>query len=287
MLLATSACAQVEKQKENEEKTEPTNTKKAPHKYGGWYCPDNLNGFPPVNIKDWKNVPAISNRLPTKEETQNGTSLMYIDINEYPDAKTLNIELPKLATYFSEHTQKNEHVIIIQAISIQNDSVVGFRYLNGGNGSARLNDVTFLTNEEIEKITPSKFVFHKVKIDATQEEIWKIISKKEYLNDMQNTFIDNINQNSDWREKTNVNYYYAPADFFTSSYADKLFGCYYIQNDYGIDKNNYVEKFLLFENKEENYTELSIVCGPFQDDFEKEKRILEEWANQVKKLVEK
>ena len=28
-----------------------------PHKYGGWYCPDNLNGFPPVDITNWKNVP--------------------------------------------------------------------------------------------------------------------------------------------------------------------------------------------------------------------------------------
>ncbi|MDX1349364.1 MAG: hypothetical protein R3279_03915, partial [Putridiphycobacter sp.] len=37
-----------------------------PHNYGGWYCPDNLNGFPAVDLANWSQVPVITNRLPTK-----------------------------------------------------------------------------------------------------------------------------------------------------------------------------------------------------------------------------
>jgi hypothetical protein len=42
----------------------------------GWYCPDNTKMFPPVDIKSWNKVPVVNGRLPTFEETQNGTSLI-------------------------------------------------------------------------------------------------------------------------------------------------------------------------------------------------------------------
>jgi hypothetical protein len=284
LLLSTSACAQVENQKG--QKQENT-TEKIPHKYGGWYCPDNLNGFPPVDITDWQNVPVINHRLPTKEETQKGASLMYIDVKEYPDAKPLEITLPKLATYYDEYNEKKEYIIIIQAVNIQNDSIVGFRYLNGGNGSALINKVKFLSDHEIEKITPSKFVYHNIKINATQEEIWEVIYKREYLRELQHVFSKNIPSKNNWRDKTNVNFYYTSTDFFTTAYAGKLYGSYYIQNDYLLKGDSYTEKFLLIENKNENYTELKIVCGPFQNDFLEQQTILQNWAEEVKTLVEK
>ena len=40
---------------------------KEPHKYGGWYCPDNLNGFPAVDINNWENVPIVNGRMATKD----------------------------------------------------------------------------------------------------------------------------------------------------------------------------------------------------------------------------
>lgn len=284
LLISASACAQVENQKEQKQENI---TEKVPHKFGGWYCPDNLNGFPPVNIEDWGNVPVISNRLPTKEETQTGASLMYIDTKEYPSAKALDIDLPKLAKYYNEQTRKSDYVIIIQAVSVQKDSIVGFRYLNGGNGSAQLNEVTILTNEEINNIAPSKFVNHSFKIEATQDKIWEIISKKEHLAELQTTFNKNIPSTNSWREKANVNFYYAPVDVFTETFGGKIYGSYYIQNDYLIKGNLYTEKFLLLENKDENYTELKIVCGPFESDFEQEQKILQDWGDAVKTLTEK
>ena len=68
------------------------------------------------------------------------------------------MKMPKLARFNNIHSGKRELIIIIQALNISNDSIVGFRYSNGGNGSARLNEVTLLSDNEIEKISLSQFV---------------------------------------------------------------------------------------------------------------------------------
>ena len=60
----------IEHSKEGKSVEKATIVKQEPHKYGGWYCPDNLNGFPAVNISNWKYVTVVNGRLPTKEETQ-------------------------------------------------------------------------------------------------------------------------------------------------------------------------------------------------------------------------
>lgn len=284
VLLSTVGCAQVDN---NDKSTKNTKAKveKTQHRYGGWYCPDNLNGFPPVDVKNWANVPVISDRLPTKEETQSEASLMYIDPTEYPLAKALDIQLPQLATYYSNHTKKNELVIVIQAVKIDNDSIVGFRYLNGGNGSCHLSEVNFMAEKDIADIPSSRFVSHSIRINnATQDVVWKVLTDSKHLNALYPTFNVNVPARSDWRSKTSANYYYTSPKNLTSTYADMLFGCFYVQNDYLIDNHAYVEKFILLENKLENYTELKIVCGPYLDDFESQKSILQSWASKVNEL---
>ena len=72
-----------------------------PHKYGGWYCPDNLSGFPPMDIHNFEQVNVIRNRLPTKEETKTGASLMFFDPTEFPDATPLDMKLPRVAKIYS------------------------------------------------------------------------------------------------------------------------------------------------------------------------------------------
>ena len=85
-----------------EKPIEKVNKKKQePHNYGGYYCPDNLNGFPAVDINNWKSVPVVNGRMATKEETQNGTSLIFVDNEKYPDAKPLDIRMPKLARFYN------------------------------------------------------------------------------------------------------------------------------------------------------------------------------------------
>lgn len=256
------------------------------HNFGGWYCPDNLYGFPAVDIEDWASVPVINGRMATKEETQSEASLIYIDPKEYPFAHVLPMEMPKLARYYNYSSQKEELIIVIQAMSILEDSIVGFRYLNGGNGSGHLNEVTFLNDDEIEKITPSKFVSFSIDIEASQEEIWKVLTEDDYTNDLQSIFDSGNKLNYNWKETSKVNYKYMNDDAITAKYADVLFGNHYIQIDGQKGDYQYVEKFLLMDNQDEQTTEFQVVCGPYKEDFEAQKTILNKWAQKVKELSE-
>ncbi len=290
LIITFNSCSQNNATKEinqGENATEEATTKTTvPHQYGGWYCPDNLNGFPAAGISNWNSVPVVNGRLPTKEETQNGTSLIFVDLEKNPDAKPLGIEMPKLALFYNPYSKKEELIIVIQAINVSNDSVVGFRYLNGGNGSAYLSEVTFLSDEEIESVTPSRFVSFNLDIKATQTEVWKVLTQPEYAFILQPIF-DRANSLGDnWVGSTKVNYKNVNGDEITSEFAENLFGNQYIQIDYTSKDNNYVEKFLLLEDEKTNNTELKIVCGPYLDDYESQKDILENWAQKVKELSE-
>jgi len=271
-----------------EDKAEITNYIKAktPHNYGGWYCPDNLTNFPAVDIVNWKDVPVVNGRMPTKEEASNGTSLIFVDTLKYPKAKPLDVIMPKLAKFYNQSSNKEETIILIQAVNIQDDSIVGFRYLNGGNGSAHLRDVTILTDEEIKNFKSSQFVSLKTEINATQLEIWEILTNPSYASYLQPIFDKDNKLKANWVTTSKVNYKYLNSTNKTAEYAANLFGNQYIQIDWEFDNYQYVEKFILLENKQTKTTELQIVCGPYQADFEQQKLILNNWANKVKELSE-
>ena len=258
-----------------------------PHKYGGWYCPDNLNGFPAVDIKNWKGVPVVNGRMATKEETQNGTSLIFVDEEKYPNAKPLNLKMPKLARFYNSQSRKKELVIVIQALNISNDSIVGFRYLNGGNGSARLNEITLLSDNEIKKISSSRFTNLNIKINATPAEIWDVLTKEEYSKTLQSIFDKKNTLEANWNKSSKVNFKYLNGGVITSEFAGNVWGNLYIQIDFKSGNYQYVEKFLLLENQQTKKTELQIVCGPYGTDFEKQKFILNNWAQKVKEISEK
>ncbi|WP_066757752.1 hypothetical protein [Crocinitomix algicola] len=255
------------------------------HPYGGWYCPDNLMGFPPVDITNWQNVPVIEGRFPTEEEVKTEASLILIDQNKYPNSKILPIKTPQLATYASPHTYRDEIIIIIQAIQIDTDSIVGFRYLNGGNGSAHLSEVKFLNQNQINEIPKGNFVQHQITISANQKQVWDILTNKNFNTSLTENILSTQGISPNWREKKNVNFIYPNAGQKTAGYGELLFGCYYIQNDYS--NLNFTEKFLLIEDQTAGTTTLHIVCGPYQIDFKNEEERIVQWAEQVKTLSEK
>lgn len=275
----------------NEKVEEPmekaTTIKQEPHKYGGWYCPDNLNGFPAVDIKNWESVPVVNGRLSTREETQNGTSLIFVDTEKYPNAKPLDMKMPKLARYYNNNSGKEEIVIVIQALNISNDAIVGFRYLNGGNGSARLNEVRFLSDNEIEKFSSSRFVTLNIKIDATKSEVWEVLTKPEYNKSLQAIFDKGNTLKADWNKSSKVNFKYHNGGNITSAFAGNVWGNQYIQIDCEQGDYQYVEKFLVSENDQTKKSELQIVCGPYGNDYKNQKVILNNWAQKVKELSEK
>lgn len=286
-LILLIGCTNAENQPTKESDNVNNNKKETTHNYGGWYCPDNLNGFPAVDLKDWRNVPVVIGRLPTEAEARNGSSLIFVDTKAYPTAKAMNMELPRLATFYNENTKKKEVIIVIQAIEVESDSIVGFRYLNGGNGSAHLREVTFITENEAANIANARFVSFDITINASYDKVWEVMTKPKYTSELQPIFDKKNSLSKDWRTSTNFNFHYANNNERTSKYDDLLFGNLYLQNDYLIKGVSYVEKFLLLYNEEANQTTIKVTCGPYNQDFETQQSILNEWTKKVKELSEK
>lgn len=271
------------------EKMVASTTKQAasPHPYGGWYCPDNLRGFPPVDIADLDQVPVVTDRLPTQEETRNGTSLIYIDPIRYPGAYPLSMELPRLARYYSESTKKNELIIVIQAVDVNRDSIVGFRYVNGGNGSARLHEVTFLSELESQNIKSTPFVSKEISINAGPSTVFDVITNRKYANKLGAAFAEGAYVESDWKDKSAVHVKYGPGVSMKAGHITAIWEDMYIQIDYDFDGEHYVEKFFMYSDKEQpTITNLQLVAGPYASDYPVHQKIWNKWIQTLKSISE-
>ena len=212
-ILVLSACDQNEEKVEKQD-AQPENTVTVvnnhdePHPYGGWYCPDNFGGFPPVDIQDLKSIPVITDRLPTQEETGKGWSLIFVDTTKYPDAKPLKMDLPRLARTFTQHNGMNELIIVIQAVIIGSDTIVGYRFPNGGNGSARIGEVTFLSEYETQQLGSKPIVYDHLEINASTTEIWKAITSTRYAKDLGVKFDQQDFFESEWTDNSRANLEY-------------------------------------------------------------------------------
>jgi hypothetical protein len=257
------------------------------HNYGGWYCPDNLNGFPPVSVSEYASVPSINGRMSTQEETRNGSSLMYFDPAEYPTAKPLDMIMPRLANYYSNITKQNELVIVIQAVAIDKDTVVGFRYLNGGNGTSWFNEVSFLSPDEIDELGSTPFVFLEAEISASKEKVWAIIAKTEYAKSLGKRFGQEEFFKSEWSPNSRVKLNFEGVQEKANGSIMTLFGNIYLQINSDFDGRQSVEKILIMDNEEGSDASIQIVFGPISEDFETQKKNWEEWLQKVKTDSEK
>ncbi|MCX6292254.1 MAG: hypothetical protein NT126_10890 [Bacteroidetes bacterium] len=145
-------------------KTEKSNASYTPNEYnntkGYWEngkiitefnCPDDKS-YPPVDLKSWDKIPVVNGRLPTYEETMNGTSIHHYGEKANPDVKPYSLTLPKLAYHRNPMTNMDELVVVIQIVQTAEDTIVGFRYLTGGCGGSLFHDYRFLTDEEVKKV---------------------------------------------------------------------------------------------------------------------------------------
>jgi hypothetical protein len=263
-----------------------TSKHRAAHSYGGWSCPDNLRGFPAVDLSELNKVPVVNGRLPTKEETRTGTSLMFFDTTKILGARPLDMTMPRLVRYYSVYTKKNELVIVIQAVVVEQDTVVGFRYLNGGNGSAWFDEVNFITDAEIEKLGSTPFVSLNAEINASKETIWRIITSRTYASSLGAMFAKNGLINSDWKENSNVHFKHGPDGNIATGTITAFWENMYVQIDYNNDGNHYAQKFLLLENEDKKGTQLHLVSGPYDGNYETQKTAWTNWLQKVKELSE-
>lgn len=274
---------QTEKLEKNPEPITSTNSE--PHQYGGWYCPDNF-GFVPVDIQKLKEVPVIADRLPTKQELQNNMSLIDVDVTKYPDARTLKMDLPRVARIYSDRLGIKELIIVIQAIVVQNDTIVGYRFVNGGNGSSRLREVTFLSNDEVTAMGSQPFYYSKSVLKASIKDIWKAMCKTDYFKQLGKKFNRQEFFASEWNSKSEVHLSFNTNDEKAAGFVGMVFGNYYLHIDYDRNGFHYSEKLLMIENQNDHTTEFFFASGPFPKDFERRKLDLDNWLQAVKKVSE-
>lgn len=279
-----SACSQNESIENDQNKNEETvkaDKYAEPHKYGGWYCPDNLNGFPPVDIRDLSVVPVVEDRLPTREETRNGTSLMFFDTTEFVNVKPLDMDLPRLGKVHNEYNGIDELVIVIQAVVIGKDTVVGYRFPSGGNGSAWYGQVNFLSDKAIADMGSNPFVYQREEVKANTQEIWKAFTSTAYAQQLAERFDQKAFFNSEWTEASRAHLQYEKDNERGMGIISTHFGNLYMHIDYEIDGAHYSEKLLIIEDQEKGSSTLFVVAGPFQDSYVNQQVIWDNWMKEV------
>lgn len=284
VLMMASSCSSQEAKKEMAKASQkPAETKKQ-HQYGGWYCPDNF-GFVPVDISELEEVPAIENRLPTKEELAQHMSLIEVDTIEFPDARALEMELPRVARVVVDHKGTTELIIVIQAIVVNGDTVVGYRFPSGGNGSAWYRDVTFLSKEEVAQMGAQPYYFSRKTLKANSKEIWDAIGSSSYGAELVDKFDKKELFTSNWDSVSHVKVSMQSPFENARGYAGMVFGNLYMQIDYERSGFQSTEKLLLLENAEEGTTELIFASGPFPHDYDKHRLAWDAWMENVGSAV--
>ena len=125
--------------------------------------------------------------LPTasqlKRSFDDNKSLIAVDTEKYPDARALDMDLTKgsATNLFSSKKNMHELIIVIQAIVVQGDTVVGYRFPNGGNGSDWINHVTFLSDDEVANMGSQPFFYSKSVLNTTAKDIWAAAGKDRLL----------------------------------------------------------------------------------------------------------
>lgn len=251
------------------------------HAYGGWYCPDNF-GFPPVDIQDLDKIPVVADRLPTIEETRNGTSLMYFDKNKIPDARPLKMDLPRLAKVHNLHREMDELVIVIQVVVAGNDTIVGYRFPNGGNGSEWYRQVEFLSDDAVAELGSRPMAYVHSEINASTGDIWKAFTGTAYAKRLGQTFNEKAFFDSVWNENTQLHLNLENDEVKASGMVAVVFGNLYVHIDYDYNGFHYSEKMLFLEKPENKSVELHFAAGPFPEDVDSQKLNWENWLQEVK-----
>ena len=290
MLLIFVSCngqeaAKEKTQSSTKESESAVSKKDKPHRYGGWYCPDNF-GFVPVDIQKLDEVPAIADRLPTQQELRDNKSLISVDTEKYPDARALEMELPRVARIYSNRTDMSELIIVIQAIIVSEDTIVGYRFPNGGNGSAWLSEVSFLSEDEVAGFGSQPFFYSKSVLKASKEEIWRAIASTDYFKQLGEKFDKQDFFSSEWTSDSQAHLNLDTKEEKAMGYVGTVFGNAYLHIDYDREGFHYSEKLLMIENKEENSTELFFASGPFPEDFENQNLNWGRWIEGVKNASE-
>ena len=198
----------------------------------------------------------------------------------------MRMELPRVARIYSERRNMTELIIVIQAIVVQDDTVVGYRFVNGGNGSARLTDVTFLSDNEVAEYGAQPFFYSRSVLKAKTADIWSALSETDYFKQLGRKFGEQEFFSSDWNGESKAYLENYEKGEKAIGYVGMVFGNYYLHIDYIRDGFHYSEKLLMMENQEDNTTEVFFANGPYPEDFERQNANWSSLVEAVKKASE-
>jgi len=92
-----------------------------------------------IEIEEWKDVPFISDRVATEEDVKEGKAVFYIPSGSEP----YETELPLFALQTEEDTNEKVPCVVIQIEITSEGTMVGVRYIEGGNGVGTANEFEF------------------------------------------------------------------------------------------------------------------------------------------------
>lgn len=257
-----------------------------PHQYGGWYCPDNF-GFKPVDVKQLNTVSVVKGRMPQKWETQNGMALMYLDPIKFPEAKPLDIQLPALAMVETPYTPFKELAIVIQAFVAGKDTIVGYRFPSGGNGSDWYQNVQFLSPDEVSELDGTPFQYEEITINASKEDIWKAFTKTDLAKELGKQFNEKKLYQSEWSNDYNVNLEFKNGNEMGLGYVAEMWGCAYLHIDFVLDGKQSTYKMLVVPGEQEGESTLKFTASSFPKGSTGQSTDWKNWVRQLKKAAEK
>jgi len=91
---------------------------------------------------------------------------------------------------------------------------------------------------------------------------------------------------TDWKRDSKVDVKDETGDVLRTGRLTAAWPSLYIQIDYNCDGVNYVKKLFLSSDEEGLSTELILVAGPFNDDFDEQKESWNSWGHTLKGLSE-
>lgn len=191
------------------------------------------------------------------------------------------MELPRAAKVSSGPGGMEDLVIVIQAIVVQSDTVVGYRFANGGNGSARISEVTFLSEDEVAQFGSQPYFFGKTAIKAKEAASWKALVQSEYFKALGKKFDKQEFFSSSWSPYAEAHLRLDDKTEKAKGYVGNVFGNTYLQIDYDRQGFHYSEKLLLMQNEAGDTTEVFFAAGPFPEDYNVESSKWQKWFDKV------
>jgi hypothetical protein len=111
----------------------------------------NVNGgdiWGAIDLASWRETPHKKADVASEQVVKDGTAVFYIrpDGNDH---RILEVKVPSLAFFFDPETKERNIVVVIQGERVGDEELIGFRYLNGGNGICTVSELEFVDESDL------------------------------------------------------------------------------------------------------------------------------------------